>query len=297
MWARSAQELLARGTRPARGRAPAAAPGRSCPSPGSDSTAIEPPCCSTIAWAIERPRPLPGIACSWASEERKNRVNSCSCSWRGMPMPVSATSMHARLRADQRAGRSTLAALGRELHGVADQVDHHPLEHVAVAEERDRLVGQLDVELERAALERSGRRPRSRPRRPCAGRRRGRPSPSPPSWIRESVSRSSMSESSRELLVADPAYGVELLVAELAVRAVLEHLDVAEDAGDRRAQLVADAGDEGVLDLVDLAQPLDRLALGLERLDQPALGLDPLGDVLGGADVADHLRRGRRRCG
>ena len=50
----------------------------------------------------------------------------------------------------------TRPPLRRELHGVADQVDHHPLEHVAVAGNGTGSLGELDVELQRPALEGRG---------------------------------------------------------------------------------------------------------------------------------------------
>ena len=88
---------------------------------------------------------------------------------------------------------------------------------------------------------------------------------------------------------ADPANGVELPGGELTELALGEELGVATDRGDRRTQLVAHAGDEGVLDPVDLTQLLDGLPLRLEGLHQPGLGLEPLGDVLRRAHVADGL--------
>src|SRR3712207_7582308 len=45
------------------------------PQPAPLSTEIEPPCASTIARVIDSPRPVPGIASSFAREERKNRSN------------------------------------------------------------------------------------------------------------------------------------------------------------------------------------------------------------------------------
>ena len=60
--------------------------------PASERTSRVPPWSSTILCAIERPRPLPGIAWLCASEERKNRSKSRCCSLAGTPMPVSATS-------------------------------------------------------------------------------------------------------------------------------------------------------------------------------------------------------------
>ncbi|QVT81051.1 hypothetical protein ENKNEFLB_03457 [Nocardioides aquaticus] len=76
-----------------------------------------------------------------------------------------------------------------------------------------------------------------------------------------------------------PRHGATLVARELAELAVPEHLEVAHDAGHGRAQLVADGGDEGVLQRVDLLHP------GQGALRGP-LGLQLLGDVLRGADPA-----------
>ena len=86
----------------------------------------------------------------------------------------------------------------------------------------------------------------------------------------------------------DAAYGVGLLLVELAQAAVDEHLRVAGDARDRGAQLVADVRDQVLLDVVDLDEPLHGRVLALERDGQRLLGADALGDVLPGADVAEH---------
>ena len=99
----------------------------------------------------------------------------------------------------------------------------------------------------------------------------------------------------------DPAECLVLGIRGVAVRPVDEELEVADDVGDRGAQLVADAGDEGVLGAVDLGEVRDRAALGLQRSLEGALRTDPLGDVLGRAEVADdgavlvgHLRERHR---
>jgi len=59
------------------------------PAPASERTEMRPPCASAIAFEITRPSPVPGIACSVAVEERKNRWNRRSWSADWMPMPVS----------------------------------------------------------------------------------------------------------------------------------------------------------------------------------------------------------------
>ena len=63
----------------------------SCRPPGAESIETSPPCWVTIECTMLRPRPVPWMACSVAAEARKNRVNRCSWSSSGMPMPVSVT--------------------------------------------------------------------------------------------------------------------------------------------------------------------------------------------------------------
>ena len=58
----------------------------------SETTEMSPPYPCTIESTMVRPRPEPWIACSWAVEDRKNRVNSSACSSCGIPRPLSLTS-------------------------------------------------------------------------------------------------------------------------------------------------------------------------------------------------------------
>jgi hypothetical protein len=60
------------------------------PTPTSLSTAIVPPCASTIDFAIDSPRPVP-LTVS-AVEARKKRSKTLAASSCGMPTPVSLTS-------------------------------------------------------------------------------------------------------------------------------------------------------------------------------------------------------------
>ena len=86
----------------------------------------------------------------------------------------------------------------------------------------------------------------------------------------------------------DPRDGVDLSLGEVAQAAVAEQLGVPRDAGDRGAQLVADVRDQLLLDVVDLLEPEHRGVLAVQRRQQGVLHAEPLGDVLAGADVADH---------
>ena len=148
---------------------------RRCPRRWADSTPIRPPCAATIPATIDRPRPVPWIARSWAVEERKNFWNRPACSSSGMPMPVSRDRPARPRRRAAPAGTAICAAVLGELDRVAEQVGQRPLELDPVAQHHDRLVAgssKLDVEVaSRAAAVRSdvlGVRRASRPGRPCS---------------------------------------------------------------------------------------------------------------------------------
>ena len=157
-------------------------------------------------------------------DDRKNRVNSSSCSSAGMPIPVSVTSSTASSAVAVR--RDADAATGRrELDGVVDQVDHHALQHLARRPRnghRERRAGRGSRRVPGCASRWRRRRTRSAGRRgdPWPRRRASRVS----SWIRESVSSLSIRVSSRLLLEPTRARAPSCCVVDLAVRAVLEEL-------------------------------------------------------------------------
>ena len=73
---------------------------------------------------------------------------------------------------------------------------------------------------------------------------------------------------------------VELALGLLVVcLAVDQEFDVRLDARQRRAQLVADAGDEGVLGAVDLGEVRNGTAFGLQGCLESALGANALGEL------------------
>ena len=132
------------------------------PSPTALSSEIVPPCCSTIARAIQSPSPVPGIARRVAVEARKKREKSCACSSAGIPTPVSVTtSRPGRVALD---GTPTVPP-GGELDGVRDEV----VEHLA---EPLRVGGTSGVD--RACSARPSRPCRRRPAGPPRSRRRPR---------------------------------------------------------------------------------------------------------------------------
>ena len=124
------------------------------PSPGIDVTSIVPPCASAIAREMTRPRPVPGIACSVAVDERKKRWNRRLCSPSGMPMPVSAISTTARPPSTN--ARDHASSRGRELERVRDEVADELREPLLVAGHRRHRVDLGDERDLARAGERSG---------------------------------------------------------------------------------------------------------------------------------------------
>ena len=229
---------------------------------------------------------MPWIARSWAVEERKNFWNSPPCSSVGMPMPVSRTAMHGLVVVDVDQPAADRAAVLGELHRVAEQVDQHPLELGAVAEHGHRLAGRSTLERQVATRQQRPHRllavaDERRPGRPGSRSTRTRPG------VEAAEHQQVVADHDQPLAVAGDGLQQRQLVRQrLDDRAVGEHLGVADDAGHRRAQLVADGRDELVLGLVELAQPLDRRALLVERRDQHLLAVPLLGDVAADAQVA-----------
>ena len=155
------------------------------------------------------------------------------------------------------------AAVGSELHCVAQQVDHDPFEHFAIAGDHDRGRRQVQADIEHA-----GRLPRwcqhlvgrldGLTEVECLEHRLdavlGHPGE------REEV----VDQGEQPVAVGRHALkGVVLPRVHAAEAAVAQQLEIAQDARDRRTQLVADGRDERVLDGVHVAQPFDRAALHL----------------------------------
>ena len=89
----------------------------------------------------------------------------------------------------------------------------------------------------------------------------------------------------------DPSDEVVLVLAGdlLLTEAPLERQGAAEDARERRPEVVRHGLEERVLHLVERAQPGGRLLLGVERLHQLGLGVLLLGDVVHHALQVDRL--------
>ncbi len=167
------------------------------------------------------------------------------------------------------------AAVGGELHGVREQVADHPLELGAVAVDHAEVVRHLDRDVEHPPLEqRADRGARVGDHRAEVDRREVEPE-------RAGVHAGQGEQVTDQQLEAlgvpvDHRERLHLVRGQLAERLLQQHLEVAGDAGQRRAQLVGDGRDELGLRQVELTQPVHRRLL---------VGVDPgLGDR--GAELA-----------
>ena len=233
-------------------RAPAARSGSVVPSPGSLSTAIVASCASTIALTIVSPSPVPWMWRRSASSARYMRSNSRARSSSAIPIPVSATSS-----AIPRPGRAAILTatrppLGGELDRVRDQVLEHLSEPV-----RGRRRPPAPRSARGRARPRPSRPPGARPRPSPRRSRRGRRVPSSisnvPAVIRVSSSRSPTRLSSRRELRSITSTKRRPCVAQVLGLDLGEQLGVADDRGQRRAQLVRDQAEELVLEPLGVA--------------------------------------------
>ena len=105
-----------------------------------------------------------------------------------------------------------------------------------------------------------------------------------------------LDEVQQPLAVAvDPLDELVLLLGEVHGVVVGEELGVADDAGQRRPQLVADRRDELALGAVEVEHPLVGLPLLVQGEDQRLLGGTTVGHVAYDAEVAQ-WRFPRRRA-
>ena len=133
--------------------------------------------------------------------------------------------------------------------------------------------------------------PSGRPRRWPPGRRSRRSISTRsrarlPSSTRARVSRSSTRVSSRSPLRSMRSTAGAARVGEVPGEVLGEQLGVADDAGQRSAQLVAHRRDELALGPVEVEHPLVGLALLVEGEDERLLGRAAVGDVADHAEVA-----------
>ena len=122
---------------------------RSCPL-GSERKPTRPPCASAIDRAMLRPRPVPGTARCRAIELRKNRSKIRFWSSRAIPMPESWTEIRASCRRGRERDPDLVPGPGRELDGVADEVEDNALDLLRVGVHRHGACGHLDDNLELA---------------------------------------------------------------------------------------------------------------------------------------------------
>ena len=199
------------------------------------------------------PGRCPGSRGPARSRTRKKRWNSSSCSSTGMPMPVSLTARQASPSWVAERGSSTRPPSSVNLMALLSRLSQHPLELDRGRRAPDRPApadGRRSIARSRPREQRARPRPRpvdqdrgqvDRRRASSAGRSESRPL---------SVSRSLHSEISRWPLRAMLSQQRQLLrVGRSTSEPSCEHLGVADDAGHRRAQLVADRRDELVLRL------------------------------------------------
>ena len=134
------------------------------PSPSVLSTLICPPCASTMARTMLRPRPARGCTAAWRAAPRKNGRNSRPSSSGATPIPMAATA--SSTAASRRHSRTEHRPTGLGvLHGVAQQVVHHLPQPSPVDAGDHGVLGHIDVG---ARPRRPARRSGSllRPRRP-----------------------------------------------------------------------------------------------------------------------------------
>ena len=197
-------------------------------------------------------------------------VGSSDC---GMPTPVSRT-IDSRNRPSAELRDSTaISPVEGELEGVREEVEDDLLPHVAIDIDRLGQVGAIDAQ----ARARPVRSPTRKFDARFAGQLRRGPSArssrrSRPASMREKSSRRiDQLEQPKAVAVGD----LELLAMRRrqSAGASLEHvLDRPEHQRQRRAELVADVGEEGRLGAVELRQRLGAPALlliGLRRWRSP----------------------------
>ena len=244
-------------------------------------SATAPPWASTMPLITLIPRPVPGTAWRAAFEARKNRWNRSRL--------LALRDADARVRAGQhdvlgsprswphvdetrpRAGVNFTALL-RMFRSASSRWRASPTTRARAA----RVHGQPDAAGVGLPADRRDGALRRGPRRP-PGPRVGR---RPRSSIRASSSRSSISARSRSAFSSTTPSSGRMAAGHLAGRAVADQVQVADDRGQRRPQLVGDGGQEVVLAAVQVAQLGDQLALLLVQRrvdDRPAeVGGHPL---------------------
>ena len=241
------------------------------PLPSSLSTQTRPPWCSTISRQIGRPSPVPfGLSVS-VSPTCLKRSKTLGWSAGAMPMPVSTTlTTSSPPRRDGAAGDR--AGVG-ELHRVGDQVDDDLDQAIAIAGDRRQVGRDVLDEPQALLLEQRGRGGRGVI--DDVGHRTGsmchsslpasifaRSSTSSISLVRRSPSLTTTFRLSSTCCIVwrDLAVVGRHQREDAIVEPLLDDLGEAEHRGQRRAQLVADGGEERALGGVgffgDGARPL-----------------------------------------
>ncbi len=175
--------------------------------------------------------------------------------------------------------------VGSELHPVADQVEHQPLDVLRIALVQHRHVGQPQHHVEVAGRQQRPERVVRRPRG-VAQVALERLEPHLPRLDLGEQQQVLDEEQQPAAVALEPVHHRPLVGGQLTDGAVLEQLDVADHAGERGAELVADRRHEVGLDLLEVLQPLDGGPLVVEGRDQGGVGGLALGHVVGHAQVA-----------
>ena len=192
----------------------------------------------------------PGWRARWRGSSRKNRWNSLLCSSSGMPMPVSLTRSCAT-SAPGVTSTSTLPPSGVNFTALLTRFERGPFEVGGVALEHHRLRGQVRPERPGPCV------PRGRPRRWHAygvAQVRRLLVECEAAVLHPRQREQVLDEVQETLAVAlDPLDQLVLHLGEVHGVILGEELGVADDAGQRGPQLVADGRDELSLGAVELS--------------------------------------------
>ena len=247
---------------------------KALPRPTSLSTLTSPPWSRTSSLTKASPMPLPSKERPRALLTRWKRSNSRGSSSAGMPVPVSRTV--SRTAVADHSQRNLDLALEGELEGVGEEVQHDLLPHLAVDVDRLRERRAIDDQLSPA------RSTAERKTLASSAVRVERSVGSNEAWmrpasIREKSSSVLTSLSSRSALRC--ASSSRSRFSARQARRVRERvLERPHHERQRRAELVADVGEELRLQLVELGELLalagDLALVGLLLGDVASLGRD-----------------------
>ncbi len=259
-----------------------------------------PPWASTKLFTMARPRPAPPYSrVVEPSTWKKTSKTRARCSG-AMPMPVSAHRAWPPGRPSRVSPRTVTAPPGgRELHRVGAEVHQALAELVAVGGEAGQLA-RLRRLTSSPFLRASGSSVATASRMSMSDVHLGEHQPDPPGLDLGDVEDGGDELEQVLALLHDDAEVLALLGGERAAQPLQHHLGVADDAGERGAQLVAHGGEEVRLEPVELLQlgvallelPVLLLQLAVALLDR--LDVEPGGDEVLVAGEDQHVEEVRR---